>query len=96
MRHAVRHLSATDRRLMRRALDLARLGLGRTSPNPPVGAVIARDGEVVAEGFGELHGCLGVVGELGGEDGGGGAGETREAFGFLVEEAAEEVFERLG
>ncbi|MBL8173381.1 MAG: bifunctional diaminohydroxyphosphoribosylaminopyrimidine deaminase/5-amino-6-(5-phosphoribosylamino)uracil reductase RibD [Bryobacterales bacterium] len=34
-----------------RALDLARLGVGQTSPNPTVGAVIERDGEVVGEGF---------------------------------------------
>lgn len=36
---------------MRRALDLARQGLGRTSPNPAVGAVIVRDGRVVGEGY---------------------------------------------
>jgi diaminohydroxyphosphoribosylaminopyrimidine deaminase/5-amino-6-(5-phosphoribosylamino)uracil reductase len=36
---------------MRRALDLAALGLGSTSPNPMVGAVLVRDGEVVGEGF---------------------------------------------
>ncbi|HLA81781.1 MAG TPA: bifunctional diaminohydroxyphosphoribosylaminopyrimidine deaminase/5-amino-6-(5-phosphoribosylamino)uracil reductase RibD, partial [Thermoleophilia bacterium] len=36
---------------MQRALDLGRLGLGRTSPNPAVGAIIVRDGEIVGEGF---------------------------------------------
>ena len=36
---------------MRRALELARLGLGRTSPNPPVGAVVVRDSEIVGEGY---------------------------------------------
>lgn len=36
---------------MKRALELAGLGRGRTSPNPMVGAVIVRDGEVVAEGW---------------------------------------------
>ncbi|MGE5646740.1 MAG: bifunctional diaminohydroxyphosphoribosylaminopyrimidine deaminase/5-amino-6-(5-phosphoribosylamino)uracil reductase RibD [Acidobacteriota bacterium] len=36
---------------MRQALDLARQGLGLTSPNPAVGAVIVRDGEVVGRGF---------------------------------------------
>jgi diaminohydroxyphosphoribosylaminopyrimidine deaminase/5-amino-6-(5-phosphoribosylamino)uracil reductase len=35
---------------MVRALDLARAAKGRTSPNPAVGAVIARDGVVVGEG----------------------------------------------
>jgi len=34
-----------------RALDLARLGVGQTSPNPTVGAVIERDGVVLGEGF---------------------------------------------
>jgi len=36
---------------MRQALELARQGLGRTSPNPAVGAVLVRDGEVVGRGF---------------------------------------------
>lgn len=36
---------------MIRALELARQGVGRTSPNPPVGAVIVRDGEIIGEGF---------------------------------------------
>lgn len=35
---------------MARALELADLARGRTSPNPAVGAVIVRDGEVVGEG----------------------------------------------
>lgn len=42
-----------------RCLELAELGRGRTSPNPMVGAVVVRDGEVVAEGhhsaYGERH-----------------------------------------
>jgi len=40
-----------DAALMGRALALAALGEGRTRPNPPVGAVVARDGAVVGEGF---------------------------------------------
>jgi diaminohydroxyphosphoribosylaminopyrimidine deaminase/5-amino-6-(5-phosphoribosylamino)uracil reductase len=36
---------------MRRALELARAALGTTSPNPTVGAVIVKDGEIVGEGF---------------------------------------------
>jgi diaminohydroxyphosphoribosylaminopyrimidine deaminase/5-amino-6-(5-phosphoribosylamino)uracil reductase len=36
---------------MRRALDLAARGAGRVSPNPLVGAVVVRDGEVVGEGW---------------------------------------------
>lgn len=40
-----------DADLMRRALALGARGLGRTWPNPPVGAVLVRDGKVVGEGF---------------------------------------------
>ena len=44
---------------MRRALDLARRGRFSVSPNPMVGCVIVRDGEVLAEGWhhraGEPH-----------------------------------------
>ena len=35
---------------MRRALRLARKALGTTSPNPAVGAVVVKDGQVVGEG----------------------------------------------
>lgn len=38
---------------MRRALDLAARGAGLVSPNPLVGAVVVRDGEVVGEGWHE-------------------------------------------
>lgn len=40
-----------DARHMQRALDLAERGWGRVAPNPMVGAVVVRDGEVVGEGF---------------------------------------------
>lgn len=40
-----------DRKFMRMALGLAAKGLGRTSPNPAVGAVVVRDGEVVGRGY---------------------------------------------
>ena len=44
---------------MQLALDLARKGEGRTAPNPPVGAVVVKDGEIVGQGFhpqaGEPH-----------------------------------------
>ena len=36
---------------LREAFDLARRGKGQTSPNPTVGAVLVRDGEVVGRGF---------------------------------------------
>ena len=38
-------------KFMQKAVDLARNGLGRTAPNPPVGAVLVRNGKVVGEGF---------------------------------------------
>ncbi len=41
----------SDEKYMRRALRLARRGLGKTSPNPMVGAVIVRDGRVIAQGY---------------------------------------------
>ncbi|MBA0087411.1 MAG: bifunctional diaminohydroxyphosphoribosylaminopyrimidine deaminase/5-amino-6-(5-phosphoribosylamino)uracil reductase RibD [Acidobacteria bacterium Pan2503] len=36
---------------MQRALELARKGVALASPNPTVGCVIVRDGEIVGEGF---------------------------------------------
>ncbi len=36
---------------MREALAEARKGLGLTAPNPPVGAVIVRDGEIIGRGW---------------------------------------------
>src|ERR1700675_700669 len=39
-----------DERFMREALDLARQGVGLTSPNPSVGAVLVRDGNIVGRG----------------------------------------------
>ncbi len=36
---------------MARALDLARAHLGETSPNPTVGAVLVREGRIIAEGY---------------------------------------------
>jgi diaminohydroxyphosphoribosylaminopyrimidine deaminase/5-amino-6-(5-phosphoribosylamino)uracil reductase len=40
-----------DEKFMRAALDEARRGLGHTSPNPAVGAVIVRAGKIIAQGF---------------------------------------------
>jgi diaminohydroxyphosphoribosylaminopyrimidine deaminase / 5-amino-6-(5-phosphoribosylamino)uracil reductase len=52
-------LTVTDRVHLQRALELAEGGRGMVSPNPLVGAVIVRDGEVIGEGFhaelGGLH-----------------------------------------
>lgn len=48
-----------DRVFLERANELARRGLGNTSPNPAVGAVVVRDGKIVGEGYhrraGEPH-----------------------------------------
>ncbi len=40
-----------DIRWMRLALAEARNGIGRTAPNPPVGAVIVKDGELLGKGW---------------------------------------------
>src|ERR1700737_331392 len=40
-----------DRRFMRLALTLGRRGQGRTWPNPAVGAVVVKDGVIVARGW---------------------------------------------
>jgi len=60
-----------DEVFMRRALELAALATGRTSPNPLVGAVVVKDGVVVGEGYhhqagtphAEIH-ALNQAGEL--------------------------------
>jgi len=41
---------STDEKYMRQALRLARRGLGKTSPNPMVGAVIVKDDRIIARG----------------------------------------------
>lgn len=55
---------------MRRAIELARVGWGRVAPNPLVGAVVVRDGQIVGEGaharFGGPHAELAAL-EAGGE-----------------------------
>ena len=58
---------------MMQAIELARMGEGLTRPNPPVGAVLVRDEEIIAEGWHQSAGgphaevdCLQtVVGDLG-------------------------------
>lgn len=41
---------------MRRAIELAKNGLGHTDPNPLVGAVLVKDGRIIGEGY---HACCG-------------------------------------
>jgi len=48
--------SAVDHGMMARALQLAERGLWTTSPNPRVGCVVVRDGEIVGEGWHEKAG----------------------------------------
>ena len=45
-----------DELYMRLALHLARKGLGKTSPNPMVGAVIVKNGKVIGRGYHERFG----------------------------------------
>lgn len=51
--------AASDRYYMQLALEQARHGVGTTSPNPPVGAVIVKNGVILGQGYheraGELH-----------------------------------------
>jgi len=49
-------VTTRDQQLLERAIELGRNGLGSVSPNPQVGAVIARDGEVLGEGWHERYG----------------------------------------
>jgi diaminohydroxyphosphoribosylaminopyrimidine deaminase/5-amino-6-(5-phosphoribosylamino)uracil reductase len=63
-------VNAVDESWMRRAIELAERGRGHVEPNPLVGAVIVRDGQVVGEGwhekYGEAHAevnALAVAGE---------------------------------
>jgi len=59
-----------DHEMMARALALAARGLYTTTPNPRVGAVVWRDGEVIGEGFheraGEPHAEVHALREAGG------------------------------
>lgn len=52
-------LTDVDTLYLQRAYELAARGVGNTAPNPPVGAVLVRDGHIVGEGYhhraGEAH-----------------------------------------
>jgi diaminohydroxyphosphoribosylaminopyrimidine deaminase/5-amino-6-(5-phosphoribosylamino)uracil reductase len=45
-----------DQLMMRRALDLARLGTGYARPNPVVGCVITHEGRIIGEGWHQQYG----------------------------------------
>ncbi len=44
-------ITKQDEIYMKKALSLAKKGRGRTSPNPPVGAVIVKEGKIVGKGY---------------------------------------------
>jgi diaminohydroxyphosphoribosylaminopyrimidine deaminase / 5-amino-6-(5-phosphoribosylamino)uracil reductase len=62
----------TDHVHLTRAIDLAARGVGRVSPNPVVGAVVVKDGEVLGEGwhgeFGGPHAEVVALGAAGDAD----------------------------
>ena len=62
---------ANHQYFMQRAIQLAAKGLGRTSPNPVVGAIIVKDKRVVGEGFhskaGEPHAEVLAIAQAGDE-----------------------------
>ena len=41
---------------MEKALELAAMGIGKVNPNPLVGAVIVKNGEIIGEGYHECYG----------------------------------------
>jgi len=49
-------LIEADKVCLERAIELARRGTGTVKPNPVVGAVIARDGEILGEGWHQRYG----------------------------------------
>lgn len=56
---------------MKKALAMASKGLGKTAPNPAVGAVIVRDGEIIASGYhkkaGSAHAEVNAISNLNGK-----------------------------
>ncbi|MDU3828168.1 MAG: riboflavin biosynthesis protein RibD, partial [Peptostreptococcus sp.] len=47
-----------DQHYMKIALDLAKRGIARVSPNPLVGAVIVKDDQIIGKGYHEKYGGL--------------------------------------
>lgn len=70
METRARRIAQADARFMRQALALARRALGRTSPNPAVGAVVVRAGRIVGAGYhryaGAAHAELEALRQAGG------------------------------
>ncbi len=57
MELAPARLTARDILYLERAYELAARGIGSTAPNPPVGAVVVRDGAILGEGYHRRAGC---------------------------------------
>lgn len=59
----------TDEQFMRQALSLARRGLGSTSPNPVVGALVVKEGRIIGSGYhkraGAPHAEIEAIGRAG-------------------------------
>ncbi|HEY8638440.1 MAG TPA: bifunctional diaminohydroxyphosphoribosylaminopyrimidine deaminase/5-amino-6-(5-phosphoribosylamino)uracil reductase RibD [Solirubrobacteraceae bacterium] len=49
-------ITEIDHAHLARAIELAQRGVGRVTPNPNVGAVVVRDGDVVGEGWHDRYG----------------------------------------
>lgn len=49
-------MNQQDDQYMKQAMELAEKARGRTSPNPLVGAVIVKNGKIIATGYHEKHG----------------------------------------
>lgn len=47
-----------DEKYMRMAISLAKKGIGKTSPNPAVGAVLIKDGKVIAQAYHRRAGSM--------------------------------------
>ncbi len=45
-----------DKEYMERAIELAKLGVGKVNPNPLVGAVVVKDGKIIGEGWHKNYG----------------------------------------
>lgn len=46
----------SERKYMEKAIELAKLGIGKVNPNPLVGAVVVKNGEIIGEGWHRNYG----------------------------------------
>lgn len=58
----------SDERYMQRCLELAKMGMGKVSPNPMVGCVIVHEDKIIGEGFhqkfGEAHAEVNAINDV--------------------------------